>query len=260
MKLRRLCTAALLTGLGVTMVAGDTAIAAPGSLSSQTTTTVGQGTTMGPSDPTPDPEIPGGEVPDIPGVIIPNPDKGSMAIERISVLQFDPIQTGSAEIIENAKEVSWTPAGGTEQKRGAFVVFNDVRANQVYGYTVSAKLTKQFALTTNPSVKLTNASIKYQNSHLDAVRGNTNLAPSTVQSSFELDDTNSRTVVTASKANNEGKGQYTLEFGRSDTYVGSNGTAGTAKESVQLVVPSGTASSMNLGDYKAEITWTIVAE
>lgn len=260
MKVKTLCTTALLASLGVTLLGGTVAKAAPESLPSPGKVTVSEGQTIGETDPTPDPEVEGGEItkPTDPG-ITPNPDKGSIAVERVSVLDFDSIGTSSNKIEKYAKEVKWTEGAG-EQKRGSFIVFNDVRANEKYGYTVTAKMTKQFALTSDSSKQLTNATINYQNAHLDAVKGNDNIKPSSVKSSFTIDDKNATTVVTALKANKEGKGQYTLEFGRSADYTGTNGTKGTSDKSVQLVVPSATASGMNTGDYTAEITWSIVAE
>lgn len=263
MKINSLCAVSLLTVLGLSLTNGGNVLAADPAepLVGDGTVTVEEGTTIDPTDPTPDPEKPGEVIvdPTEPG-IKPNPSKGSMGIERVSTLDFGTIKTSSSKITKSAKELTWTPDGGTEQKRGAFIVFNDIRANETYGYDIQAKLTKQFT-TSNENVDktLANSEITYSNAHLDPVKGNTNVVPSIVTPSFTLSLDAAKTVVTADKAEKEGKGQYTLEFGRGATYEGTNGTADSAKDSVQLSIPSATASSMNTGTYAAEITWTMVA-
>lgn len=195
-----------------------------------------------------------------------NPKKGPIKIERLSLLDFDKIETSSQKITQYAKPTLFTKDNqGNEIKpakeRGALVQFADVRSD-VYGYTITAAMTQQF---TNGAKKLDASEITFNNAMIKAGTGNENLAPSTVTPSFTLkEDAEAKTVLVADKAKEEGKGRYVLEYGQSDSYneategAGKGGTAGTAKTAVALDIPGKTAANMAKGNYAAKITWNVV--
>lgn len=196
-----------------------------------------------------------------PDEVTPNPNKGPIKIERLSNLDFGSVKTSAKEIIKYAKPVIFD-AETNPKERGALVQFNDVRSD-VYGYSITAELTEQFA---NAAGKeLTDSTITYKNAILKAADTNENDAPSFFATTFELkNDGNAITVLTADKAKNEGKGRYILEYGQSATYdetkegAAKNGTADTAKTAVELKIPGKVASNMSIGDYTSKITWTVV--
>ncbi|MGX7263144.1 WxL domain-containing protein [Enterococcus crotali] len=264
MKLRSLCTAALVAGVLVASTGGAAqAFAAPGELDSTGTVTVDEGGTNG-KDKTPDPEKPDEKLPEHPEIPT-NPDAGALIIDQVSNLSFGNISTDSKEIKKYAAAIDLskaTPAGtGT---RGAIVGWTDVRGGATVGYTVTAELTQQFTGSATNATTLANSTITYSNGMAVPDGANKNTVPSNVLNGFELAyQGGAKTVVTADKANKEGKGTYVLEFGQSADYKPGTGAPagapGTDAKSVELTVPATTASNMVLDTYTAKVTWKIVA-
>lgn len=264
MKLKKIATTAFVGLVAISaLTAGATsasAVATEIKSSGKVKVTEGPGTGGGPGNTTdpekPDEKLPGvdPDSPDIDG----NGTNGPLKMRGVSQLVFPDVETGSSEVNVAAKELSFD---GGQKKRGALVEWHDIRsAGNGYGYTIKAKMTKQFTTGTGANEKiLDGAKITYKNPHLEAEGGNLNLKPATVAGIVELKINQEVPVVTAAKATKEGKGTWVLEFGRSKDYTGSNGVADTAKDSVNLMIPSTTASNMDAGDYTAEIQWTISA-
>lgn len=195
-----------------------------------------------------------------------NPKKGPIKIERLTLLDFDKINTSSKKITQHAKPALFkTDSEGnalpTPKERGALVQFADVRSD-VYGYKITAAMTQQFTSGTN---KLAASTITFTNPILKTGTGNENVAPSDFASTFTLaEDGEQQTVLTASKDKKEGKGRYVLEYGQSKDYdenakgAGKGGVKDTAHKSVALDIPGSTASNMAKGTYEAKITWNVV--
>lgn len=267
MKVRSLCTMSLVALLGAALVGGTPAFAVPGELESEGKVEVVEGGEPG-NGKTPDPEKPNEKLPDIPGVINPNPDGGALMIDQVSNLDFGKIKTSSTEQKAYASPIAMP--GGAET-RGAIVGWTDIRGG-AYGYTITAELTKQFTATNDANSVLHNSTIDYSNGMTVADGANSNPIPSNVKTAFGLvysaAGDKAVDVVVASKTVGEGKGTFAMEFGQSKDYVpgtgapagnlGANGE-GTAHNSVELKVPAASASNMNIDTYIATVTWKIVA-
>ncbi|ALS00014.1 hypothetical protein ATZ33_01035 [Enterococcus silesiacus] len=265
MKVRSLCTVSLVAViLGTSLAGGSQAFAAPKELPSTGTVEVIEGGDPG-AGKTPDPEKPDEKLPTHPD-IEDNKDGGALMIDQVSNLNFGTIKTSSKDVEAFAAPIDLTeatPAGvGT---RGAIVGWTDIRANGVYGYTVTAELTQQFTGTAaNGSTVLDSSTIDYSNGMAVADSENKNLVPSNTATGFKLAfGGGAQPVVTADKTAKEGKGTYVMEFGQSKDYTpGADapvGAPGTDGESVKLTVPSATASNMSIDTYTAKVTWKIVA-
>lgn len=256
MKLSKLSTGALLAALTVGGLFPAAAQAAPTQLDSTGSVTVVEGG---------DEEIPHVVDPEKPGQALPevdpsspqvpeNPDLGALMIEAVTNLDFGTIKTSANTVQANAKPITLTD----KTTRGPLVQWRDIRAGGTYGYSITAQLTQQFTSGTN---KLTASTIDFSNGMMAAEANNTNLKPGTFAGTFQLTEVanDAKTVVTASKTLQEGKGRYVMEFGQSPEYTGTGGNKGTADKSVQLKVPANTASNMTIGAYTAKVTWKIVA-
>ncbi|WP_348922398.1 WxL domain-containing protein [Enterococcus rotai] len=264
MKLRSLCTTALVAGVLLASTGGAAqAFAAPTELDSTGTVIVEEGGTNGKGK-TPDPEKPDEKLPDHPEIPT-NPDAGSLIIDQVSNLNFGKINTDTKEIKKTAAAIDLsqaTPAGvGT---RGAIVGWTDVRGGATTGYTITAELTQQFTGTGANATTLENSTITYSNGMAVPDGANKNVVPSDVQTGFDLAFAGgAKTVVTADKVKKEGKGTYVIEFGQSADYKPGTGAPagapGTDASSVELTVPTTTASNMVLDTYTAKVTWKIVA-
>lgn len=262
MKIRSLSSAAIVAVLTLGVVASipTSASATAGEFE---TTTGAVKVTEGGDEPVPtnpfDPEKPDTDLPtvDPDGPTVPtNPDLGALMIERVSTLEFGEIKTSANDVTKYAKPASFIE-GGNKITRGALVQWRDIRAGDTFGYDITAQMTQQFTAGSN---QLTNSTIDYSNGMSVAQGSNKNVVPSTVNGAFQLTEAanDAKTVVTASKANKEGKGRYSLEFGQSAGFTGT-GTPDTADKSVKLTVPASTASNMVTGDYVAKVMWKIVA-
>ena len=268
MKLSKRSSATLLALLAATAVGSNSVLAATAlELDSTGTVEVKEADDTNPGPEIPDPEKPDPVDPVDP--IDPNPTSGPLKVEKVTKLNFGEIETTTGEITKPA--AAYQTSGGP---RGAMVTFADVRTT-ASGYTLNAKLSEQFKGNTTGAY-LTGSKISYSNGIARLEKDNTN-TPGTLNKSAFVLTTNSDTevgesvtVYTADKATKQGKGRTVLEFGQSDTYdptsnptpPGSNlgtGTAGTAAKSVNLIVPSGTASGMVDDTYVAKITWSLVA-
>ncbi|MHC5374200.1 WxL domain-containing protein [Enterococcus sp. LJL120] len=267
MKLRRLSAAALVAviGAGVVFPAAASASTIGAPYDGLANVTV-EGGPMDPTDPLPDPEIPGDDI-DTPNPEIPeNPNPGTLGIQKVSILRFGTIQTGGNDITKTAAAVpvekTTTDDQGVETTvdatRGHMVQFGDTRGTRA-GYTVTAMLS-QFENADGSEV-LDGSTITYTNGIL-ATKG-TSTAPVYYASTFTLEDGVSKTIVGAQAQ--EGSGSWVLEYGQSTDYdttvagTPTGGTAGTDANSVTLFVPSGTAASMLATDYTASITWNVEA-
>ena len=257
MKAKSLCGATLVAILGVTVLGTATpAFAAPDELDSTGKVTVIEGTAGGVDTETVDPENPGETLP-TPDVDSPtentNTDQGSLVIEKTTDLDFGSVETSANTVTAYAKPMSFD---GGAKTRGAYVQWADVRAGGVFGYTITAQMTKQFTAGSNV---LTGSTIDFSNGLATAQGDNTNAIPSNVQTGFQLTEAanDAKTVVVADKANSEGKGRHVIEFGQSSDST--KGTPGTDADSVKLTIPASTASNMAVDDYTATITWKITA-
>ncbi|MFD2385740.1 WxL domain-containing protein [Enterococcus rivorum] len=153
----QICAAALVAALGASLVGGTTAFADAKELNGKGTVTVDEGTLTG-TDPIPDPEKPEEPfTPTDPGDVTENPDRGSIIIQKVTNLDFDTISTSNKVITKFAK-----PVAVTDGKRGAVVGWSDIRANETYGYTITASMSQQFTGATATN-KLTGATIQYKN-------------------------------------------------------------------------------------------------
>lgn len=264
MKLRTLCTAALVTGILAASTGGATqALAVATELDSIGTVTVDEGGTNG-SGKTPDPEKPDTKLPENPEIEV-NPDAGALIIDQVSNLGFGNISTDTKEIKKFAAPIdlsqSTPPGTGT---RGAIVGWTDVRGGATTGYRVTAELAQQFTGSGTNTSTLANSTIEYFNGMAVPDAANKNVVPSDVKTSFKLTETSGAIdVVKADKGLKEGKGTYVMEFGQSAAYVPGQGAPagnpGTDAKSVELTVPATTASNMVLDTYTAKVTWKIVA-
>ena len=265
MKVRSLGNIVLLTAL----VAGLVAPTAANAAESNGHVKVEAGEAK-PTDPIVDPENPdkGPDIdPSTPGV---HPgDTGQLAITNTTDLEFGTIQTGNALIEKNADAISLVDAEKkpTGEKRGALVSWSDMRGTNA-GYTITAAMTKQFALS-DDSKKLGGASISYTNPLIETKSINKEIAPALTAnaSAFTLGEDGAAVTVVNAEAG-KGAGTYVLEFGQSANYDASNAVIGTSvtpagtdttASSVKLTVPQATAASMTLGDYTSTVTWSIVA-
>lgn len=269
MKVRSLGNIVLLTALVAGLVAPTAANAAESN--GHVKVDVGDAT---PTDPIVDPEDPNKTPidPSTPGV---HPgETGPIAITNTTDLEFGTIKTGNAVIEKDAASLALVDAEKkpTGETRGALVAWSDMRGTNA-GYTITAAMTKQFALSDN-SKKLGGATITYTNPMLETTTINKDIAPELTASatSFTLGEGkegasgDAVTVVNAAKG--RGAGTYVLEFGQSAKYDASNAVIGTSltekgsdttASSVKLTVPAATAAAMTLGDYESTITWSIVA-
>ncbi|MDH6363793.1 hypothetical protein M2139_000630 [Enterococcus sp. PF1-24] len=267
MKVKSLCASVLVAALGMTLIANGTVEAASGnvggSLDSKGTVEIIQGEVGGGED-TKDPEKPGSEVTVDPDEVTTNEDTGTLLIQAVSNLQFGTIETGTTAKTANAKAVTLTDkATSAAVTRGAYVQWSDIRSGD-YGYTLTAELTKQFTKTDDATQVLNAATIDFANGIMNSDQGVANWPEANMLSSLQLtEDGGSQTVVTTNSSDKKGKGEYFIEYGQSATWdannhVGANkGSANTADSSVTLTVPATTVASMVVGDYEADITWTL---
>lgn len=263
MKLRSLSSITLLSALALGLVAPSAVNAAESN--GHVKVEVGEAK---PEDPIVDPENPdqGPDIdPETPGV---KPgETGPLAITNTTDLEFGTIKTGNAQLKNNAAAITLLDSEGkpSDKKRGALVSWSDIRGTNE-GYTITAAMTKQFALA-DGSKKLGGATISYTNSLIETKSINKDIAPAFDSSAFTLgEDGSAVTVVNAAKG--KGAGTYVMEFGQSADYDASNAVIGTSVtpagtdttgSSVTLTVPQATVASMTLGDYTSTVTWTIAA-
>ncbi|SJZ99535.1 WxL domain surface cell wall-binding [Pilibacter termitis] len=197
----------------------------------------------------------------------------------------------AAEVAAGATTAIFAPAAPAKPdlERGHFVQWTDARADTIsstgsvtaakHGWTLDAKLTKQFSVTATPSsgtpvtYTLNGATLDYSN----PLRNHTNGVGATLtKPAFTLAYNTSVQVATADQTN--GRGTHTLEFGQvgdhyantQSTYAGATApadnidkalavTSGTDsyKKSVLLNVPAG--NNIQKAIYTADITWTLTA-
>lgn len=249
MKAKTLCAAVLST----LILGGTVASAAPGD---PHTTNGNVHVEDGWVDPTPgvtDPEKPDEKLPELPDVKPnPNPDMGPLEISHAPVLQFGRVQTATTEVSAFAAANKFKNAADEEQSRGALLQFGDLRTN-ANGYTVNAKMTKQFTQTAG-TAELTGSTITFTNPYSATAVGSTGTTPG-FESTVKLEFNESALVATAGNADKAGKGMWTVEYGSSTNVNAEDTTA----NSVELLIPAYTASSMAGGDYQADIEWSITA-
>ncbi|MBP2099968.1 WxL domain-containing protein [Enterococcus rivorum] len=214
-----------------------------------------------------DPEDPSTEVPKDPEVVDNNPNTGAMSIEKTTSLNFGKIATSANKVVQYAVPVIFDipviPGeldGETKKEnRGNFVQWTDVRAGANYGYTITAELSSQF--TGKGGTKLNAAQINYSNGEVRTTDADQpqldqmNTAFSLMEAEEGKAGENAVTVVTADKTKQQGKGRFIMAFGKSDADKDKD----TTGKSVQLEIPSKTASSMAADTYTAKVTWKIVA-
>ncbi|MGL5685586.1 MAG: WxL domain-containing protein [Vagococcus fluvialis] len=249
MKAKTLCAAVLST-----LILGGTVVsAAPGD---PMTTNGNVNVENGKVDPKPgvtDPEKPDEKLPELPDVKPnPNPDMGPLEISHAPVLQFGKVQTDTKEVSAFAAANKFKNAADEEQSRGALLQFGDLRTD-ANGYTVNAKMTKQFTQTSGTG-ELTGSTITFTNPYSATAAGSTGTTPG-FESTVNLEFDQSALVATAGNADKAGKGMWTVEYGSSTNVNAEDTTA----NSVKLLIPAYTASSMAGGDYQADIEWSITA-
>ena len=248
MKAKTLCAAVLST-----LILGGTVVsAAPGD---PMTTNGNVNVENGKVDPKPgvtDPEKPDEKLPELPEIIVPNPnpDMGPLEISHAPALQFGTVKTSTKEVSAFAAATKFKNAADEEQSRGPILQFGDLRTD-ANGYTVNAKMTKQFTQGTN---ELTGSTITFTNPWSNTAGGSTGTTPG-FEATVELAFNESALVATAENADKAGKGMWTVEYG-SSTNVNAEDTT---ESSVELLIPAYTASSMAGGNYEADIEWSITA-
>ena len=251
MKFTTLSSAAIVAALTIGALAPTVALADATDLDSTGTVKVEEGGDE-PSPGVVDPEKPGEILPKPnpqPGEVV-NPDLGALMIERTSNLNFGTIKTSANEVTAFAAPASFGE-GENATTRGAYVQWRDIRAGGTFGYTVTAEMTQQFTGAT--SNKLNGSTIDFSNGFISAQGDNTNKIPSNAATAFRLTEGGgATTVVSASKATQEGKGRYIMAFG--------NSKESTEANSVKLTIPGATASNMAVDTYTAKVTWKVVAE
>lgn len=248
MKAKTLCAAALAT----LFLGGTAASAAPmDSMSTNGNVTVENGK-VDPSTGVTDPEKPDEKLPDLPGVIPnPNTDMGPLEISHAPQLDFGTVQTSTAAVQTTAAANTWTDAKDVEHNRGAVLQFGDLRTD-ANGYTVSAKLAKQFTKGVTTNV-LNGSTITFTNPLAATATGSTGTTPSFIEQSAELSLGETVTVASANTSEKNGKGMWVVEYGSSEEISATDTTA----TSVLLDIPANTASSMAGGAYEAVIEWSI---
>ena len=114
-------------------------------------------------------------------------------------------------------------------------------------------MTKQFTQTAG-TAELTGSTITFTNPYSATAVGSTGTTPG-FESTVKLEFNESTLVATAGNADKAGKGMWTVEYGSSTNVNAEDTTA----NSVKLLIPAYTASSMAGGDYQADIEWSITA-
>ncbi|MHC5374444.1 WxL domain-containing protein [Enterococcus sp. LJL120] len=286
MKFKSLCATTLLTVIAVGTLAPAVAGAAstPHSVVSEGRVTVGT-EDLDPTDPIIDPEDPdnpGGIDPDNPE-ITPGENPGTLGITNVTKLNFGTINVGTTQQDYYAAavdvEVFTDETLTTKQavKRGAMVQFGDNRGLN-YGYDVSVRMTRQFQLVTatdpttgaatawDTTKTLAGSTITYSNGIMETKSTNT-ATPGTLNETLAPITESGNSVPVVEAGANEGQGKYVLEFGQSEDYdyananlvVSPGANPGTDASSVKLNVPLDTLSKLTVGNYTADITWTITS-
>ena len=250
MKAKTLCAAVLST----LILGGTIASAAPGDPMTTNGNVNVENGKVDPDGGVTDPEKPDEKLPELPEIIVPNPnpDMGPLEISHAPALQFGTVKTSTKEVSAFAAATKFKNAADEEQSRGPILQFGDLRTD-ANGYTVNAKMTKQFTQTAGTG-ELTGSTITFTNPWSNTAGGSTGTTPgcdATVK--FEFDQ--SALVATAGNADKAGKGMWTVEYGSSTNVNAEDTTA----NSVKLLIPAYTASSMAGGDYQADIEWSITA-
>ena len=207
-----------------------------------------------PGDGVTDPEKPEDKLPNLPEIKPnPNPDMGPLEISHAPELDFGKVKTATKDVRAYAKANTFTDSTGAEQTRGPILQFGDLRTAQD-GYEVSAKMTKQFTQTTGTG-ELTGSTITLTNPYADTAANSTGTKP-TFESTVTLEYNQSVKLASADKTKaKEGKGMWAVEYGSSKNVA----TDDTTANSVELLIPANTASSMAGGNYLADIEWSIKA-
>ncbi|AQP53936.1 hypothetical protein BW732_06690 [Vagococcus penaei] len=210
----------------------------------------------------PDPENPEKSLSPTDWGFVTNGTDMSKGIFALTNLNFGTIKVGSQQAYaaplklmgkdEENKDV-------VKETRGNMIVFGDI-SGEATGYTISAQLTKQFALKNAPNQTLKGSTITYTNPLLvTSVFDGAPVSQITGQLNPKvvLDESGAaQDVVRANKG--EGAGFWSLEFGQSKDYNGL-GNLATDAQSVVLTIPPITANVISKGDYVAEVTWTLGA-
>ncbi|WP_265456758.1 WxL domain-containing protein [Enterococcus sp. HY326] len=290
MKFKSLCATTLLTVIAV----GTLAPAVAGAATTSPHSVISEGRVivdvepLDPTDPMIDPEDPdnpGGIDPDNPE-ITPGENLGAFGITNVTKLNFGTILVGTdktdyfAEAVDVDVFTDETLTTTQAVKRGAMVQFGDNRGLN-YGYDVSVRMTRQFQLVTatdpttgaattwDTTKSLTGATITYDNGIMETKSTNT-ATPGTLNGGLAAITESGNSVPVVEAGANEGQGKYVLEFGQSEDYdqtnsnlvnknVGGTPAVGTADSSVKLYVPLSTLGSLTVGNYTADITWTMTS-
>lgn len=249
MKAKTLCAAVLST----LILGGTVASAAPGDPQTTNGHVKVENGVVDPDGGVTDPEKPDEKLPELPDVKPnPNPDMGPLEISHAPELQFGTVKTATKEVSAFAAANKFKNAADEEQTRGPILQFGDLRTD-ANGYTVQAKMTKQFTQATGTG-ELTGSTITFTNPYSATAAGATGTTPG-FEATVELAFNESALIATAGNADKAGKGMWTVEYG-SSTNVNAEDTTG---KSVQLLIPANTASSMAGGDYVSDIEWSITA-
>ncbi len=180
-------------------------------------------------------------------------NKGLYYANHVGVTELATDIDGNVVVDESGNPVPAKDADGKvlpKRERGVFVQVTDKRAGDAKGWTLSAKMTKQF---TNANGKvLTGSTITFANPHVRTV---SSYQPNFV-STFTLEADKSATADILKSDVAKGFGTYSIEFGKSDQKAANGGDA--VDNSVQLMVPANTPIEVGAASaYEAEITWTI---
>ncbi|MBO0471766.1 WxL domain-containing protein [Enterococcus sp. DIV0242_7C1] len=276
MKTRTLCSAALLTILGASLVAPTAAHAAPDAFTSEGHIEyVEDNSTTPPTDP----EDPGKPV-DPTDPVKPNPGGGSLTVDALTNLEFMQQKAVTTDQNYFAKQVPVAENGVDKGVRGNFVQVTDKRIDARTPWTLSAKMTKQFTSTTDATKTLAGSTLTFSNPFINGEGTDKNLFPTlgSAASTFTLSkDLDNSVNVMGTKTADEGFGTFTVAFGNTAGFTAPTAPAGknfgsaTAEDStgtpnasdankidngsVSLFVPGNAIKTKSA--YTAEVLWTI---
>lgn len=265
MKIRTLCTTALVAVTLISTTGGMTTYAAEHELTGK-----GEVEFIEDTDPNGkvDPENPDKEIDPVdPEDVDENENGGAITIDRVAKLKFgtQKIDVTPADKIYAAKEIASTqtdPDGSNPVNvvRGPWVQWTDKRSGKDHTYQIKVAMTKQFTHT-NDTDKLKGATVNYTNGLLNSAQPIENWPTVDIQSKTVGEDAAKQVIFdNMDSTENIGIGTWTAEFGQSADFEGKTNTRGDGKKgdadnSVFLNVPGG--QSITKGTYTGEFTWTI---
>ncbi|MGX7245678.1 WxL domain-containing protein [Enterococcus quebecensis] len=228
MKKRTLCSIALLTVLGASLVLPAAANAEGGEARKQSgegsidyVEDSGKNTDKDPEDPKKPVDPP----------YVPNPDNGPLKIDGVSTMNFKQQKAVLTDETYFAEQVKVTQADGSKENRGVYLQLTDKRIDERKKWVLRAKMTQQFKAASGNV--LSNSTISFKNPIVETDT-DASVSPHAVLSStgstFTLDESQNIVDVLETKAAKDGFGTYTVAFGNTKAYNTATGK-GTEEDS-----------------------------